>query len=253
MYRGRVDQTLNYTGSSLNLIQRNVPQSNVTGPNKSNVVTVTFLINLYEEKNSADIRGEGSVLLPVLPALPLPEKQRLSPAKSFNSSICDENKSPSWPRLQRTFSQKTAFVSWMRELDWQGRHGGNTMIKHRHHHYDVYCHASLGAAVPAFCVNSWRFVFKAELLRSVWITIGGELMNRGCGFYASSPVWMERYIPGLKPSSNRVRVRSGLASCSRLQAYCTSHHYPTGVRDRRHLIDADTSFLQPEKSWLGHL
>ena len=32
------------------LIKRNLPQSNVTGPNKSYVVTVTVFGNLYEEK-----------------------------------------------------------------------------------------------------------------------------------------------------------------------------------------------------------
>ena len=51
-------------------------------------------------------------------------------------------------------------------------------------------HTSLGSAVLTFCVNSRRFVFKAELLLSVWITIDGELANCGCGFFASSPVWM---------------------------------------------------------------
>ena len=41
---GRVDRTVvNYAGPSLNLIQRNIPQSNVTWPNKSNVATVTIL------------------------------------------------------------------------------------------------------------------------------------------------------------------------------------------------------------------
>ena len=40
-----VDPTsVNYTGPSLNLIQRNVPQSNVTWSNNSNVVTVTVTV-----------------------------------------------------------------------------------------------------------------------------------------------------------------------------------------------------------------
>ena len=52
-----------YTGPSLNKTKRNVPQSNITLPNKSNVVTVT--VNLYEEKKN--ICGEAPVLLPVLP------------------------------------------------------------------------------------------------------------------------------------------------------------------------------------------
>ena len=67
-----------------------------------------------------------------------------------------------------------------------GEHRGNTLKKHQCYHHNVYRHASLGAAAPAFCENSWWFIFKAKLL----ITIGGELANRGCGFYASSPVWM---------------------------------------------------------------
>ena len=50
-------------------------------------------------------------------------------------------------------------------------------------------HASLGATAPASCVNSRLFVYKAEMLCSVWITIIRELANRSC-FYASSPVWM---------------------------------------------------------------
>lgn len=51
-------------------------------------------------------------------------------------------------------------------------------------------HASLRAVLPAFCVNSRWFLYKAELLRSVWITIGRELANRCCSFYTSSPVWI---------------------------------------------------------------
>ena len=82
---------------------------------------------------------------------------------------------------------KEAYVPRERESDWQGDTG-----KHlERHHHDVYRHASSGAAAPAFCVNSQWFVFMAELLRSVWITIGGEMANRSCSFYASSPVWME--------------------------------------------------------------
>ena len=41
----------NYTGPSLKSIKRNVSQSNVTWPNKSDVATVTVFGNLYEEKN----------------------------------------------------------------------------------------------------------------------------------------------------------------------------------------------------------
>ena len=40
----------NFTYPSLNELKRNVRQSNVTGPNNSNVVTGSVFGNLYEEK-----------------------------------------------------------------------------------------------------------------------------------------------------------------------------------------------------------
>ena len=45
-----IGRSINYTGSSLNLIQRNVQQSKVTCPNNSNVVTVTVCGNLHKER-----------------------------------------------------------------------------------------------------------------------------------------------------------------------------------------------------------
>ena len=88
-----VGRSVNYTGPSLNLIQRNVVVVNV--------VTVTVFGNLNEAQNTTDIREEASVLLSVLPSV-LPtlrhiyarkNKKRLSPAKNFNSPrVCDENK-----------------------------------------------------------------------------------------------------------------------------------------------------------------
>ena len=50
-------------------MKRDDPQSNVTGPNNTNVVTVTIFGNLYEEKNTAVICGEAPVTLHVLPTL----------------------------------------------------------------------------------------------------------------------------------------------------------------------------------------
>ena len=49
-----IGQSDNYTLThySRNLIKRNVPQSNVTWSNKSNVVTVIVFGNLYEAKKS---------------------------------------------------------------------------------------------------------------------------------------------------------------------------------------------------------
>ena len=71
--------SVNCTGPSFNLIKRNVPQSTITEANDGKIVTVTVAVfgNLYEEKNTAAVCGEASVLLSVLP-----EKQRLSPAKN---------------------------------------------------------------------------------------------------------------------------------------------------------------------------
>ena len=57
---GRSD---NCTGPSLNLIKRNFPQSNVTWPDKSNVVTV------FGIKNTTAVRRDASFLPPVLPIL----------------------------------------------------------------------------------------------------------------------------------------------------------------------------------------
>ena len=56
------------TDNWLNLIKTHVPESNVTWPNNSNVVSVTVFGNLYE-KNTTDISGEASVLQPVLPTI----------------------------------------------------------------------------------------------------------------------------------------------------------------------------------------
>ena len=50
----------NLTVPPLKKIQGNVPQSNVTGPNNSNVVSVHVSGNLYEEKKVAVKCGELS-------------------------------------------------------------------------------------------------------------------------------------------------------------------------------------------------
>ena len=78
----------------LKLIKRNFAQSNITWPNKSNVVTVTVFANLgYMRKKTQQLYVEKR-LSSRRPTNSSPEKQRLSPAKNFNSrSVCDENKS----------------------------------------------------------------------------------------------------------------------------------------------------------------
>ena len=65
-------QSKDFIFALINLIERNIPQSNVTEPNKGNVLTVTVFGN--EEKNLAAVCGEASVLLSVLPpVLPTPQ------------------------------------------------------------------------------------------------------------------------------------------------------------------------------------
>ena len=95
-----VVQSDNCTGPSLNLIKRNFPQSNVTWPNKGNVVTVTVFDNLYEKKGNRK-KNTTTVVEKCLSSRPscqlfstfLPKKQCLSPAKNFNSpSVCDEKR-----------------------------------------------------------------------------------------------------------------------------------------------------------------
>ena len=171
-YGGGVVQSDDRTGPSLNLINRNVPQSNVTEPNKSNVVTVTVFGNLYEEKDTTDIaecvRPPACRLSYRLLATFLPEKQRLSPAKNFYSpSVCDEKKiSTTISPLDRDFSELSE----------------NSLRPAR---------LTRGYTLPSrlFRSPSAGFLceFTAEIFRSVWITISGELANRGCGFYVSSP------------------------------------------------------------------
>ena len=43
----------------------------------------------------------------------------------------------------------------------------------------MFHYASLGAAAPAFCVNSQWFIYNAEMLRSVWITISEKKIFTG--------------------------------------------------------------------------
>ena len=71
----------------------------------------------------------------------------------------------------------------VRESDWQEGHR-ETPWKHTN------VIIMMSPSALAFCVNSQQFVFKAEMLHSVWITIGRELANCSSSIYASSPVWM---------------------------------------------------------------
>ena len=74
-------QSDNYTGPSLNLSKRNVPQSSIEEPNKSNAVTVTVFGNSCEAKHTAAVHGEASVLPPVLPPV-LPSPRHISARKT---------------------------------------------------------------------------------------------------------------------------------------------------------------------------
>ena len=86
-----VGQSDNCTGPSLTYIKINVPQSNITWPNKSNIVTVTVFGNLYEEKKYYSCTWRS--LCPPANS-EKPWKTASVTGKSFNSSsVCDENKS----------------------------------------------------------------------------------------------------------------------------------------------------------------
>ena len=54
---------------------------------KSNVVTVTVIGNLYEEKNTAVLGGAASVLPPVLPTLHLISAQKTASVTSKNLEL----------------------------------------------------------------------------------------------------------------------------------------------------------------------
>ena len=50
----------------------------------------------------------------------------------------------------------------------------------------MYRHVSLGVAAQLSVWITWRFVFIPAVLRSVWMTNGGELTNRCCGITGAS-------------------------------------------------------------------
>ena len=105
--------------------RRNVPQSNITWPNKRNVVIVTVFGNLYEENNKRE-----SVLPHVLPTLRHISGQKTASDNSnktlthqvFVMKINHCDRQPSRLRIQWTFPQKTASVwKWVsvdRNTSW---------------------------------------------------------------------------------------------------------------------------------------
>ena len=130
----RVGQrSVNYTGPSLNLIQRNVPQSNLTWPNKSNTVTVTIFGSLYKKKNAADIGIRPPVYSPTCPTDSsshfCPKKQHLSLAthRVFIMKINHCHGQPSGPRRQWTFPQKVASIPMSERVRLTGGMLGNTL------------------------------------------------------------------------------------------------------------------------------
>ena len=120
------------------------------------------ILQLYAKKRLSRLSYRRLITL-------LPEKQRLSLAKNFNSeslwwkkNLC--NSQLSRLRLQWTFPRKTASVIasdrvrhiktasiWLkviRRFRLTGGHWRNTLKTHRCHH-----HVSWGAAAPAFCAS----------------------------------------------------------------------------------------------------
>ena len=125
--------SVNCTDPSLNLVQRNVSQSNVTEPNEGNVVTVTVFDN-KEKYRSCTWR---SVLPPNHPT-------------DSSSHICLINSVCHWQKKKKTTHR--VFMRKKKSLR-QGRHWRNPLETHTRHHHDVYRHVSLGAAASDFCVN----------------------------------------------------------------------------------------------------
>ena len=101
-----IRRSVNYTGPSLNLIQRNVPQNNVTGSNKSNIVTVTVFGNLYEENK--DHRYTGTLFSARKIVSAIGQKLKLTECLWWKNNLHDGQ--PSWPRLQWTFPQTAASI-----------------------------------------------------------------------------------------------------------------------------------------------
>ena len=67
-------------------------------------------------------------------------------------------------------------------LDWQGGGTGETPLKHT----DAIVMTCTITPLPVLITQ--RFVFKAEMLHSVWITIGRELVNQRC-WEIAAPQW----------------------------------------------------------------
>ena len=106
-------QSDNDTGPSLNLIKRNFPQSSITWPNNSNVVTVTVFGSLYEggKKYHSCMWRSVHPLSPILCSCPS--------YKNFNSrSVCDENKSQQPSALQTETSMNFPPENSLRPHEW---------------------------------------------------------------------------------------------------------------------------------------
>ena len=117
----------NNTGPSLNLIQRNVPQSNVTWPNKSNVVTNCLWQLIWGKKYRRYTWGRfcpTDSSSHFCPKNSVCHRQNIFTQRVFVMNINRRDGQSSRPRLQWTFPQKTASVPWMRESDCQGGHQG---------------------------------------------------------------------------------------------------------------------------------
>ena len=143
------------------LNKQKCPTKNVTEPNKSNTVTVTVFSNLYEKSCRYTWR---SVCPPVCPTDSLSHfypknsvchRQKTLTHRVFVMKINHGDGQHSRLRLQWTFPRGNSLRPT--------RLTGGTLWKHLEITLTSsswwYRHASLGAAAPAFCVNSWRFVF----------------------------------------------------------------------------------------------
>ena len=134
-------------------------QSNVTWPNKSYIVTVTVFGNLCEEKSTAVIRGEVSVLPPVraTPCHSVCHGQKTFTQQVFVLKNNHRDSQPSWlpTKTSVNFPPENMIINSQPVRLSGGLRGKKT---HRHHHHDAYHQASLGAAVHLYSGDAWLCV-----------------------------------------------------------------------------------------------
>ena len=101
--------------------------------------------------------------------------------KTLTHCFCDEDKLPRWSSLRTETSVNFPPENSLNLCEIDRQDTVETPWKHTEARL-------FRSRCTVFCVNLRLLVFKAEMLHSVWITIGWELLS--CSFYTSPPVWM---------------------------------------------------------------